>query len=59
MCCSDTVRTSITTTDDEYILTFGSYALILTELHACQHAVLLGEELEGEMYAFEFAAWSL
>ena len=30
---SDTVRASITTTDYEYILALGSYALILRELH--------------------------
>ena len=38
---SYTVRTSITTTDDEYILTLGGNALILRELHTSQHAILL------------------
>ena len=41
MCSSDTVRTSIATTDDEYILTLGGNALILRELHTSQHAILL------------------
>ena len=41
MCSSDTVRTSIATTDDEYIFALGSDALILRELYTCQHTILL------------------
>ena len=38
---TDAVRTRIATTDDEHVLALGGDALILRELHACQHTVLL------------------
>ena len=56
---SDTVGTCITTTDHEDILSLGCDALLFTEFHACQHTILLGEQVEGEVHAFQFATRGL
>ncbi len=59
MCSTDTVTTRITTTDNQDILALAVNKLILRELHTCQDAVLLREEFEGEIYAFEFSSRNL
>ena len=59
MGCTNTVATRITTTNHEHVFALGGDALFFREFHACQHTVLLGEQFEGEVYAFEFAARGL
>ena len=56
---TNTVRTSITTTNHQHILAFGSNAIVLAELHASQHTVLLRQHLEGEVNTLQLSAWGL
>ena len=56
---SDAVGARIAAADDQYILSFGGNALVLREFHASEDTVLLREQFEGEMHAFQFAARGL
>lgn len=56
---ADAVGACVAATDDEYVLSLGGDALFLRELDACEYAVLLGEEFEGEVNAPQFATRSL
>ena len=53
---ADAVGAGVAATDDQDVLALSSDALIFRELHAGEDAVLLGEELEGKVDAFEVAA---
>jgi hypothetical protein len=54
---TNAVGASVATTNDEDIFALGCDALILAELHTSEDAVLLREQVEGEVYTFQFAAW--
>ena len=56
---TDTVGTRITTTDDQDILSLAGDTLILGELHASQHSVLLREEFEGEIDTLQLTSRNL
>ena len=56
MGCADAVAARVTTSDDEHVLVLGGDAFLLRELHACQYAVLLTEQFEGEVDAFQFTS---
>ena len=53
---ADAVGARVAATNDEDVLAVGGDALILCKLHACQHTVLLRQQLEGQVNAFELAA---
>jgi hypothetical protein len=53
---TDAVGTSVAATYHQHVFPLGSDALILTKLNACQHAVLLCKQFEGEMYSLQFTA---
>ena len=59
MGCTNTVGACVATTNHEHVLALGGDALILRELHASEHAVLLGKQFEGEVYTLQFAARGL
>jgi hypothetical protein len=56
---TNTVRTSITTTNHKYILALGCYAFVFRELHTSEDAILLRQHLEGEVNTFQLSAWGL
>ena len=51
-----TVATGVATTNHEYILALSRNALSGRNFSPCNHAVLLLEQFEGEMYALEVAS---
>ena len=53
---TDAVAARVSAADNQHILALGSDALFLAEIHAGQHAVLLGEQFKGEVYALQVAA---
>ena len=56
---SDAVAARIATTDDKNVLALAVDELVLAELHACEDAVLLREQFEGEVNTLELASWNL
>ena len=53
---SDAVRTRISATYHEDILALCRNAVFLAKFHSSQYSVLLGQQFECEMHAFEFSS---
>ena len=53
---ADAVGASVSAADDEHILPLCRNALLLGELHSGEHTVLLGEQFQCEVNAFEVAS---